>query len=221
MIFSELENKINYKFKNLALLEEALTHPSVKRFSKTNFSYQRLEFLGDKALGLVIANYLIENFKEEDEGRISKMQSALVCKTSLVLIAKTIELGKFIIIAKNQEKDGGRESDNILENTMEALIGAIFLDSNLENTTKFIISFFSPLLLNINHKPQQDPKSALQEWFQKRYKTLPVYEFETLEKTFIAKLTIKGRQFVGEGVTKKEAEKIAAQNALNVFTQKE
>ena len=207
-----LESIIKYSFKAKELLEEALTHPSVKRVTKTNFSYQRLEFLGDKALGLVIANELLKAFPNEDEGQISRRHNTIVAKHYLSNIAKKLELGSFLILSKNQEADGGRESENILENALEALIGAIFLDGSLSEVQKFVNQFFD---IKINLEAPKDSKSALQEWFQKKYKKLPEYSLKQSENGFfVAKLTILNEDFFGEGRSIKEAEKECAKNAL-------
>jgi ribonuclease-3 len=208
----KLENTIQYSFKARELLEEALTHPSVKRSTKTNFSYQRLEFLGDKALGLVVANELLKNFQNEDEGQISRRHNAIVAKNSLSSIAKKLAIGNFIILSKNQEADGGRESENILENVLEALIGAIFLDGGLNEVQKFVERFFD---IKINLEAPKDSKSALQEWFQKKYKKLPKYLLEKSENgIFTTKITVFNQDFFGEGKSIKEAEKECAKNAL-------
>jgi ribonuclease-3 len=207
-----LQTKIGYTFKNAELLEEALTHPSIKRMTKTNFSYQRLEFLGDKALGLAIANELIKTFPDEDEGKLSRRHNAIVAKQYLSSVAKKIELGSFLILSKNQEVDGGRNSENILENALEALIGAIFLDGGLVEVQKFVRQFFE---MTVNLEAPKDSKSALQEWFQKKYKKLPEYSCEqSTQGVFMAKITVLNQDFFGEGKSIKDAEKECAKNAL-------
>ena len=210
---------LGVNFQNKKLLEEALTHPSVKRISKTNFSYQRLEFLGDKVLSLVIANFLISRFANEAEGELSKRHAFLVARPSLVLVAKSLNLGEYLIISENQVADGGRNNENILENTLEALIGAIFLDAGFFEAEKFIIKFFAPLLNNFDAKAPQDAKSAFQEWFQKKHKKLP--EYITIggsgDVGFEVLLKYEKHEFKGHGKTIKEAEKSAALNALKML----
>ena len=212
----ELEEKLNYIFHNKNLLKEALTHPSVKRLSRSNFSYERLEFLGDKVLGLVIAEALVEQFKAENEGELSKRHASLVCKNSLVSVANGLNLGKFLILSKGQIMDGGRDNENILENTMEALIGAVFLDGGMEKAKHFILKHFEHLLINANYSnPPQDPKSAFQEWFQKKYKKLPEYELvSSFNNEFVVKLKLEGLEFEAKAKSIKEAQKNVAHQAL-------
>ena len=213
-----LEQKLGYSFKRKELLEEALTHPSFKAVSKDNFSYQRLEFLGDKVLGLIIGKYLFKHFKGENEGNISKRHAFLVCGKTLALVAKNLDLGNFIKLSQNQEIDGGRESENILENTMEALIGAIFLDGGLEETEAFVLNIFKDLFQTVETFTSQDSKSTLQEWFQKKYKKTPEYiPSEKVGSLFKVSLFIEKQTFEGEGRTIKEAEKNAASKALAVL----
>jgi ribonuclease-3 len=217
-MLAELEKKLSYTFQRKEILEEALTHPSFKAVSKDNFSYQRLEFLGDKVLGLIIGKYLFKHFKGENEGNISKRHAFLVCGKSLALVAKNIDLGKFIKLSQNQEIDGGRESENILENTMEALIGAIFLDSGLEQTEIFVLNIFKDLFQTVETFISQDSKSTLQEWFQKKYKKTPEYiQAEKFGNVFKVSLSIENQTFEGAGKTIKEAEKNAASKALEVL----
>ena len=210
-----LEEKIQYKFTNPKLLEEALTHPSVKRLSKTNFSYQRLEFLGDKVLGLLVCDFLLAKYPNEEEGAISKRHAKIVCRASLCEIAKDINLGSYIILTKNQAVDGGRNSESILENVLEALIGAIYKDGGIEEARDFVTKFFSDLLLNTGKNPPQDPKSAFQEYFQKKYKKLPEYKITILEPgVFEATLEFNKKLIKANGKSIKEAEKLTAKIAL-------
>lgn len=214
-----LEEKIQYKFKNPKLLEEALTHPSVKRLSKTNFSYQRLEFLGDKVLGLIVCDFLLEKYPSEEEGAISKRHAKVVCRSSLCEVAKEIDLGSYIILTKNQAIDGGRNSESILENVLEALIGAIYKDSKIEEARNFIVKFFAKILLSTGKNPPQDPKSAFQEYFQKKYKKLPEYKIAVLESgAFEATLEFNKKELKAQGKSIKEAEKLTAKIALAEIT---
>lgn len=212
-----LEEAILFSFKDKNLLIEALTHPSLKRIAKNDFSYERLEFLGDKALGLIIGEYLFKTFKEENEGQISKRHASLICGKSLAKIAGKIDLGNFIKFATNQELEGGKESENILENAMEALIGAIFLDAGIEVAKKVVLNLFKELLEQIEfEEPEQDSKSKLQEWFQKKYKQTPTYNLiEKNGNLFKVSVIIEQKEFFGEAGTIKMAEKLAATNFLN------
>lgn len=216
MNLKKFENILHYTFKDVMLLEEALTHPSVRRFDKGNKSYQRLEFLGDKVLSLIIAEYLFLNFEEETEGEISKRHALIVSGKSCADIATKIGVGDYIILAQNQEIQGGRKNENILENTLEAIIGAIYKDGGFIVAKEFILQNFKSLLNNTeNSKPPQDPKSALQERYQKKYKKLPEYKvISSSQSGFEVELIIEDRAFRFQGKTIKAAEKAVAEKAL-------
>lgn len=218
-MLKHLEKIINYQFKNIKILEEALTHPSLKRVNKNNFSYERLEFLGDKVLSLVIAHYIFLNFKKENEGEISKRHAFLICGKTCVLLAKKINLGDFVILTNSQAEEGGRLNHNILENIFESLIGAIYMDGNMEAAEKFILFMFAPLLEeNKTLAPPQDAKSTLQEWYQKKYKKAPVYLLkEKIEDLFEVEIIIEDQSYMGHASTIKAAEKQAAEKALHII----
>lgn len=212
---SKLEEKINYTFKNPKFLKEALTHPSFKRISKTNESYQRLEFLGDKVLSLIISDLLLEKYPNENEGGISKRLASIVRGKSLFEIAMQIELGDFIILTKNQAVDGGRKSENILENVLEAIIGAVYKDGGIEKAQNVICLLFKEALQNISKTPPQDPKSAFQEYFQKKYKILPEYKTSLIEGGMFRSILIFGnKEITATAKSIKEAEKLVAEIAL-------
>lgn len=174
-MFEELENIINYKFKNKKLLEEALTHPSTSfDKKKKRFNYERLEFLGDSILSAIIIEYLFKKHVNEAEGELSKRKSFLVSKHTLYNIAKNLNLGKFMILSNGEEQCGGRENINNLENIMESIIGAIFIDSNFDTTKNFILNIWTKLDEK-KLKPPEDPKTELQNWTQKHFKKLPEY----------------------------------------------
>lgn len=215
-MFSRLENKINYKFLNKKLLEQALTHKSFSDEKKSNAHNERLEFLGDSVISLVICDYLFKKYPEKDEGELSKIKSYIVSKKNLTLWAKKIELQNYIKSAnlRNFEEKGNL---SIIANCFEALIGAIYLDSNFETIKKILTSFLESekeIFSDI------DFKSKLQEYFQKKYKTLPKYEVlftegPEHEKVFVVSLSFDGKTLsVGRGKSKKEAEQKAAENAI-------
>lgn len=138
---------IDYKFTNYAILEEALTHPSVnKRNSKNQIvSYERLEFLGDSVLNMVVSAILFKLFPEEKEGALAKRKTDLVCGNTIANVAKEIKLGSFIIMNNSERCNGGRCNLKNLENSLEALIGAIYIDGGLENVEKFITQYWEKL----------------------------------------------------------------------------
>ncbi len=168
---------INYKFTDHAILEEALTHPSVnKRNSEDQIvSYERLEFLGDSILNMVVSAMLFKMFPEEKEGALAKRKTDLVCGSTIANVAKEIELGNFIIMNNSERCNGGKCNLKNLENSLEALIGAIYIDGGLESVEKFIIRHWEKLAKDILDPPQ-DPKTSLQEWTQKNKLPLPEYE---------------------------------------------
>lgn len=216
MDFAKLENSLGYIFKDRSMLLEAFTHPSVKKRQKSNVSYQRLEFFGDKVLGLIIAEHLFEMFPNETEGEISKRHAHLVCGEVCAQIASQNDLGSYLILSDSQEKDHGRTNDKILENVLESLIGAMYFDAGLAVTKKIVLKLFKDTIDVAKYIPQ-DSKSKLQEWVQKKYQMTPIYDVsERLvgdgNKLFEVSVTIAGLDFIqnGMGKTRKSAEKAAA-----------
>ena len=205
----------DYKFKNEALLDLAFTHSS---FSKTN--NERLEFLGDSVLNLVITKYLFENYPELDEGKMSRVRSNLVNQETLSSLSKKLELQKNIKLSAGEEKTNGREKKSILSNTFEALIGAIYLDSDLDVVFNYIKKVYGDLLTNANLiKNNKDPKSILQEYCQGRFLPLPNYNTKELNgkvDAFETVCSIDGiKDFgYGKGSTKKNSHQSAAEMML-------
>lgn len=194
-MFRELEIKLNYLFKDEKLLEEALTHPSMSYNSKMkHFNYERLEFLGDSILSMIINEYLFKTHIRETEGELSKRKAFLVSKDTLYKIAKDIGIGKFIIMTCGEEQCGGRENVNNLENVLEAIIGAVYLDGGFEIVKNFILSNWIDIDKEKIMAPK-DPKTELQEIVQKKFKVLPEYKLLKTEisgnkQTFYVSLTI-------------------------------
>ena len=215
-MLSKLEEKLNYSFANKDLLREALTHPSKKLDGKSIKSYQRLEFLGDKVLNFVIANALFKQFPNENEGQISRRHSHLVCGSICFEVAKKIEIMPHVIFSNAQKKDESYSVSKVGEDAIEAIIGAIFLDSNIQNAEKFVLDNWSDFFLK-DLTPPKDAKSMVQEYFQRKLKTLPEYAITTDGVFFTATLSLNGRKVSGKGQTKKDAEKTCAQNALNAL----
>ena len=222
---SELEEKINYHFKDKLLLEEALTHPSTNRKNRngTKFNYEKLEFLGDSILSSIIAEYLIKHNKIDSEGDLSKKKAYLVSTVVLSKIAKDeLCLNKYMIMSDGEEKTGGRNRKSNLENSLEAIIGAIFLDSNFDTVKEIALKLWEKTFKENIHKSQ---KMELQELTQKYYKVLPDYSirevknFETNESNFICELTIKNTNFsvVATGKSKKEAEEKTAEEMVKMI----
>ena len=173
MKVDEFEKKINYKFKNKGLINLALTHSSFQ--SKNNKNYERLEFLGDRVLSLVISEDLFLKYPDENEGALSKRLSDLISKQKLLEVANEINIKNMLRIDQFEKKNLKlKKNISILSDVCEALIGAIYLDSNLENARKFISKYWKKKISK-NILPPQDPKSLLQEVAQKKGLDLPKY----------------------------------------------
>ncbi|MCP5369277.1 MAG: ribonuclease III [Rickettsiaceae bacterium] len=158
----QLEKKIGYKFKNIELAREALSHPSLKQIDPDIRDYEKLEILGDALIGFVITEMLYFRDQRFNEGQIAKLKSYIVSKETISRVAKKLELSNHMIMAKGEEKTGGRNSDNNLENTTEALMAAIYLDSNIETVKKIILSLWQEYI-DIIDITSLDTKSYLQE----------------------------------------------------------
>jgi ribonuclease-3 len=212
--------KISYYFSNQKLMEEALTHPSLSKDQSDRPNYQRLEFLGDKVLSLVIGEFLMERYPHEMEGSLSKRQASLISGETLAEVALLIGLEEVLQISSGERKLGGKTNKRNLENALEALIGAIYLDSDFTEAKAFIMKFWQSFFER-DVVPPKDPVSELQELVQLRTKQLPQYE--TIKDggldhapTFISTVKIppNDREFSALGKSKKEAQKLVAKLAL-------
>ena len=219
MKVDEFERKINYKFKNKSLVNLALTHSSFK--NKKNKNYERLEFLGDRVLSLVISEHLFLKYPNENEGALSKRLSNLVSKKTLLEVANEIgikEMLKIDIFEKRNLKF--KRNISILSDVCESLIGAIYLDSDLENARKFISKYWKKKISK-NILPPQDPKSLLQEVAQKKGLNLPKYILKNKEgpphnPRFEVEVFLKGiRKFSAIAKTIKIAEINAAKKMVD------
>lgn len=216
----ELEERIGYCFKNKALLKQALTHSSFTNEQKINKNddYERLEFLGDAVLELTSSDFLFREYPKMSEGELTKKRASMVCEPSLAFCARDLELGKFMLLGKGEEATGGRNRDSITSDAMEALIGAVYLDSGMEQAKEFIYRF---ILSDLEDKELfYDSKSTLQEIAQGKFKKNVRYQLlEQIgpehDKVFVVNAYMDeeylGR---GEGRTKKAAEQQAAYEAL-------
>ncbi len=211
----ELEQRIGYRFRNTGYMEQALTHSS-KSGSSNN---ERIEFLGDRVLNLVMAHTLYEQFPAESEGSLAKRHSALVQGPMLTAVAITINLGDFMFMSDAERGAGGAENDNILSDAMEALLGAVFLDGGLEPARDVIIRLWDKYILS-HADIQQDPKTELQEWAQARGLPLPVYDIASKSgpdhaPRFEIQVTVKGYgPVLADGPSRRHAEKEAARLML-------
>lgn len=228
----KLEDDINYNFTNKDLLIEALSHPSLKQHIPKNGiqkNYERLELLGDAIINFAITEILFKNNSTYDEGKLAKIRSYLVSKELLCKIAARISLSDYIIMTSGEEILGGRKNLNNIENTMEALIAAIYLDSNIDNTKQIIYNLWQEFI-SITDLTDYDPKSTLQELAQKHGIGKPVYEVLKKEGlahspifTIIVRMELNNTLNYTEtatGHTVKEGEKNAARKLINILKSK-
>jgi ribonuclease-3 len=217
-----LEERIGHKFRNSLLLAEAMTHPSLgHETQRHHFDNQRLEFLGDAVLQLIMTERLYQMFPREPEGRLTKLRSRLVSREALKRHAQRLELGQFLMMGRGEEACGGRERASTLADAFEALLGAIYLDTNLETARRFVLTLAADDLAQIEHEPIDiNPKGHLQETLQAISPRSPIYELlsETgreHEKTFVVRVVWEGLSLgEGSGRSKKQAETAAAIVAL-------
>lgn len=213
-----LEKNYNIKIKNSDLIQKALTHTS-KEIINSTYNFERLEFLGDSIINFLVSNILFKKFKNKNEGFLSKNKSKLISKESLSIFAKELKIDKYIMLGKGEELNGGREKSNILCDTFEALIAAIYLDSGLRSAKKLI----NKLIKKYHFETFFDSKTQLQEMTQEIFKTLPKYELieeigEEHNKIFKIAVFIKNKFYgIGVGKSKKEAEKDAAKNTILIL----
>lgn len=216
MEITELEKILGYTFKNKQILIEALTHPSKKVENRQIKSYQRLEFIGDKVLNFVIATELFHLFPNEQEGEISRRHANLVAGFVCNQIASDIGISQYVVFSRAQSNDITYRPEKVGEDVMEAIIGAIFIDGNIDKVQKFILQYWTNYIRK-DLSPPKDSKSALQEYFQKHFKSLPTYEITHQGEGFIATIIINGEKFIAFARTKKEAEKKVADEIIQKY----
>ncbi len=227
-IYYEGIKKINFEFNNIEILKQAFTHSSyAHEHSRDNISHnERLEFLGDAVLELVISEYLFVNFPELNEGDLTRLRANIVCESSLTRVAKMLNLGEYILLGKGELAAGGKNRPSILANLLEALIGAIYLDKGYAATWSKIISFFKSVMEEIKDGELiKDYKTLVQEYTQGEYCLTPEYKIvdeigPDHNKIFVAQVLFR-EKVVGEGSgrNKKEAEQAAASVAWSKLKQ--
>jgi ribonuclease-3 len=219
----KLCEKLGYQFRKIELLEEAFRHSSfVNERKNSNLGdNERLEFLGDAVLDLAISHVLMDSFKNANEGDLSKYRASVVNEKGLFRVAKSLKLGDYILLGKGEDLTRGREKPSILANTIEALLGAIYLDAGFEKTREIIHRLFLPMIRRIDSiNRNSDFKSLFQEYTQEAYKSLPEYVLKedkgpAHDKTFKVAVRLNGYTVAeGVGKSKKEAEQQAAMEAL-------
>lgn len=214
---AQLEQAIGYTFVDKDLFVRALSHSSaISPAKRTSSSYQRLEFLGDRVLGLAVADTLIKRHPEDNEGELSRKLNAVVKKQSCADVARKLDLGRFVILGDSEARTGGADKDAILADVCEALIGAVYCDGGLGPSYNFVVTAFDQHL----HSARQqgaDAKTELQEWAQSR--GLPPPDYDMVERTgpdhaptFSISVNIRGHEAaIATGNSKKVAEHLAAE----------
>ena len=225
-MIKDLEAAIGYRFKNITLLQNALTHSSYanERWHDGLMSNERLEFLGDSILGMVVADYLYRNFPQRPEGELTKMRADMVCETSLAQVARKVNLGAHLLLGHGEEQGGGRERASILADATESVIAACYLDGGMDAAKAFIETF---ILCNVptGRLHNKDHKTALQELIQQKKNQTLTYTLvgergPDHDKELSVEVCLNGRPIgTGIGSSKKRAEQDAARVALENLTQ--
>lgn len=228
MDFTEFEKKIGYTFKNKELLHEALSHSSYANEIKNGRrSNERLEFLGDSVLSIVVSKHLFTHFKHLPEGELTKIRASLVCEKALFEFSKKIDLGKHIILGKGEENSGGRTRPSIISDAFEAVIAAIYLDGGMEAAEKYVLTFIPKNLSANSSKALHDYKTALQEIIQRNPEERVEYVLADQtgpdhDRVFRVQVKLNSNVIgEGEGHSKKQAEQAAAKEALRLMGYKE
>ena len=220
-MIKDLEAAIGYQFHNISLLQNALTHSSYanERWHNSLLSNERLEFLGDSVLGMLVAEYLYRNFPNRPEGELTRMRADMVCETTLAAVANTIHLGDHLLLGHGEEQGGGRTRDSILADAVESVIAASFLDGGMEAARCFIQRFIL-VQVPVTKLHNADYKTQLQELVQQKRNQVLTYLLAgesgpDHDKQFDVQVTLNGTVVgSGRGSSKKRAEQDAARNAI-------
>ncbi len=222
----KLLEKLIWEYDDISLYEQALTHSSYAHEKNKAFPHnERLEFLGDAVLELIISDYLFRKYKHLPEGELTRLRAYLVCEDSLTQLAVKLEVGKYLYLGKGEASYGGAQKPSILSDAVESIIAALYLDLGFSKCYKYVVKLFSPIFKTLEEgKLQKDFKSMLQEFAQSRFGITPVYRIleekgPDHEKEFIAQVLIDERVVeCGEGRSKREAEQEAARRAWNILS---
>ncbi len=224
----QIKDIIGYEFNDKALLRRALTHRSYSSENQLQYDNQRLEFLGDAVLEIILSEYLFKRYPDAQEGKMTKMRSAMVQQHALATLARTISLGDFFIIGKGEKEAGGDNRDSSLADLFESVTGALFLDAGLDRTRQFII----PLMEKVFPDPLElleslNPKGDLQEYAQRRWNCPPNYSIVKISGPdhsphyeVKVEITTKGVSAIGRAGNRKQAESNAARQLLRMLRRK-
>ena len=223
---SDIQQRIAYTFKNPELLERALTHKSYANENRVPYHNERMEFLGDAVLNLVVSEYLMSTCPDSNEGDLSRFRAAVVSEPALAIVARELGIGRHLLLGKGEEQTGGRNKDSLLADSLEALIASVYLDRGKDAAESLVIRFFEGLLKKTRSTGGTlDYKTELQELCQDQLKQLPEYRvvsesgpdhLKQFEMEVWIKGTLSGR---GIGKSKKEAEQRAAKEALEKLSE--
>ena len=226
-MIKKLEQAIGYTFQDISLLQNALAHSSYanERWHNSLKSNERLEFLGDSVLGMLVADYLYRSFPDRPEGELTRMRADMVCEKTLAVVARRLDLGEHLLLGKGEEQGGGRTRESILADAVESVIAACYLDGGMDAAKAFVEKF---ILVNVPLRKlnNADYKTALQELVQQKKNQTITYRLAgdsgpDHDKQFVVELTLNGELFgTGEGSSKKRAEQDAARQALEKLTGK-
>ena len=226
-MIKDLEAAIGYRFKNISLLQNALTHSSYanERWHNSLMSNERLEFLGDAILGMTVAKYLYQTFPDRPEGELTRMRADMVCEQTLAMVAAKIELGRHLLLGNGEEQGGGRNRNSILADAVESVIAACFLDGGMAAAQQFIDRFIL-VEVPVKRLHNADYKTALQELVQQKKNQVLTYALvgesgPDHDKKFDVEVKLNGTVIgTGSGSSKKRAEQDAARAALENLSQK-
>lgn len=219
-----LEEKLGYKFNNIKLLQNALNHSSYANEVRNGVtSNERLEFLGDSVLSVIVSDYIYKNYRSWPEGELTKLRASLVCEKSLCGFSRELNLGQYLKLGKGEEKNGGRERDSILADAFEAVLAAIYLDGGMEPARRHVMNFVLRELKHTDEEVFKDYKTALQEIIPRNPEESVTYTLagtsgpdhdKSFEVEVLLNSNVIGR---GTGKNKKQAEQAAAKEALRLM----
>ncbi len=216
-----LEENLKYTFKDVSLLKNALSHSSYANEKHLkDGSNERLEFLGDAVLSVIVADYLYNNFKNKPEGELTKLRASLVCEKSLCGFARILEIGDFLLLGNGEDSNGGRERNSILADAFEAVLAAMYLDGGMEVARNHVLRFIEDELSHTEDEVFHDYKTTLQEVIQRNKEERLTYVLSSEsgpdhDKSFTVEVLLNSNVIgSGTGKTKKRAEQMAAKDAL-------